>query len=220
MREIGVHEARRDRVAGNVSNRHLARDRLRESDEPGFRRGVVRLTGVAGDTGDGRDVHDAPRALLHHRAHRGFRHQERAAQVQVDDRVPVLGAHPHEQVVARDARVVDEDVDPAAAERERGLHDVLGLAVDRHVALYEGRLTPALLDEGFRLRRGVRVSLVVDRDARAVTREANSGGASDPAASASDERGPTFELDAHALPKLAGTPSRRAAPSATGAPSA
>ena len=61
-----------------------------------------------------RDVDDAPAALLsdHRLAHRP-RHQERAAEVHLHHAVPVLVRHPHEQLVARHAGVVDEDVDPS-----------------------------------------------------------------------------------------------------------
>ncbi len=218
MREIGVDEPRCDGVARDVAGGHLARDRLGESDQAGLRRRVVRLARVAGHPGDGRNIHDAPRALPHHRTHGGLGHEERAAEIQVDDRVPVLGAHAHEQVVAGDAGVVHEDLETAAAEFECGFHDVLGLAVDGDVPLDKRRLTPALLDKTLGLRGGLSVSLVVDGDAGAVACEPDRGGAPDPAARAGDERGPSFE--SHVLPKLAGTPSRRAAPWATGAPSA
>src|SRR5207244_12858692 len=101
-------------------------------------------------------------------------------------------------------RVVHAYAVRAAPERERRLHDLLGLTVNGHVALDEGRLAPAFPDEAVRLRGGFRVSLEIDRDARPVAREANRGGAPDPSTRASDQRSPPLELDTHGAPKLTG----------------
>src|SRR4029079_10408416 len=101
---------------------------------------------------------------------------------------------------------------------ERGLDDLFGLTVNGHVALDERRLAPALLHEALRLGGGFLVPLVVDGDAHAVTRETDRGRAPYPAARAGDERRPS--VVSHVLPKLAGTPSRRAARWAPDAPSA
>ena len=66
-----------------------------------------------------------PPLRLEHRPGDGLGHVERAEQVRLEDLAPGLGAHPHDQVVAGDAGVVDEDVD--LAERlERGLDDAVG----------------------------------------------------------------------------------------------
>src|SRR5207302_348640 len=116
-----------------------------------------------------------------------------------------------QQVVPRDADVVHEDVEPALTEREGRLDHVLRLIVDRDVALDEGRLAATLLDEALRLLGGLRVSLVVDRDARAVARQTGGRGAADPAARPRAPRGSPFELDTHVPPKLAGTRLRTAA---------
>jgi len=43
-------------------------------------------------------------------AHRA-RHQERAAEIDFHDPVPVLIRHAHQQLIVRHARVVDQDVD-------------------------------------------------------------------------------------------------------------
>ncbi len=53
-----------------------------------------------------------PRARLEHGAGDGLDGVEGARQVGGDDVRPVLGLHAHDEVVAGDARVVDEDVDP------------------------------------------------------------------------------------------------------------
>jgi hypothetical protein len=58
-----------------------------------------------------------PAAGLEHRAQHGTGHVEGPGQVHVEDVGPRLVAHPHGQVVAGDAGVVDEDVDPAGRRR-------------------------------------------------------------------------------------------------------
>ena len=52
VREVRGHEAGGDRVTGDVAARHLARDGLREADEAGLRRGVIRLARIPGDARD------------------------------------------------------------------------------------------------------------------------------------------------------------------------
>src|SRR5439155_26640779 len=118
------------------------------------------------------------------------------AKVEVEDRVPLLRAHPEQEVVARDPGVVDKDVEPAVAERERRLHDFFGRSIGGDVALDEDRRAAGLLDEMLRLLGGGRVALVVDRDPRAFAAEAGGGRATDAASCAGDERGPTLEVHA------------------------
>ena len=154
--------------------------------------------------GDGRHVDDPAAALLHHRPHRRLRDEEGAAQVEVEDRVPLLGAHPEQEVVACDAGVVHEDVEPPTAERQRGLHDLVGLTVRGDIALDESGFPAGILDELLGLLGGRGVALEVDGDVRAFARESKSRSAADPAATASDQRSTPVELGTHA-PKLAGT---------------
>src|SRR5205823_10637318 len=57
---------------------------------------------------------DPAAALLpDHELRRRARHEERAAEVDFHDMVPVLVLHADEETVANDAAVVDEDVDAA-----------------------------------------------------------------------------------------------------------
>ena len=66
-----------------------------------------------------------PDLRLEHRPGDGLGHVERAEQVGLEHLAPGLDRHPHDQVVAGDAGVVDEDVD--LAERlEHLLDDGLG----------------------------------------------------------------------------------------------
>ena len=145
LRELGQDEPGRHRVDRDAARRELAGRRLGQPDEPGLRRAVVRLAHLAGLPGHRRDVDDPPAPRLEHRAGDGLGHPEGAEQVRLEDLAPRLLAHPHDQVVAGDARVVDEDVD--LAERiEGGLHDALGGVRVRDVALDGERPAPERLD--------------------------------------------------------------------------
>ena len=91
--------------------RRLARDRLREADDAGLRRGVGRRPLRADAAGLARDVHDHPAAALVHRRQHGVRDGEDAAEVDAEDEVPQLRVGVDEEREAVGARVVDEDVD-------------------------------------------------------------------------------------------------------------
>src|SRR2546430_16180567 len=65
--ELRPDVAGRYDVGAYSATAELARERLREADDPGFRRRVVRLAPVAVDADDRRDVHDRAGALPHHR---------------------------------------------------------------------------------------------------------------------------------------------------------
>ena len=103
----------RDDVHRDAARRHLARQRLGEPDQPGLRRGVVGLPGVAHLADHRADGDDAAAALLQHRPHRRLRQREGRGQVGRDHRVPVVALHPHQQLIAGDAGVADDDVEPA-----------------------------------------------------------------------------------------------------------
>ena len=113
VRELCLHVARRDDVRADVPRPELARERLGEADDPGLRRGVVRLAPVAVHADDRADVDDRPRALLHHRPGHCATRVEDRAEVRVDHRAPVVVGHAREQAVASQAGVVDEHVDVA-----------------------------------------------------------------------------------------------------------
>jgi hypothetical protein len=123
---IRLDITRRDRVDQNPARCELLGDRLGQADQPRLGGGVVGLPLVARQPHDARDVDDAARAPLHHPARRGADGVERALEVGIQHRVPVLVLDPHQQVVARDAGVVDEDV-----ERTHLLLDALDQLVDR-----------------------------------------------------------------------------------------
>jgi hypothetical protein len=84
-----------------------------------------------------------PALRLEQRPRERLDREERALQVDVEDGVPVGFGHAHQQPVARDARVVHEDVDAAV-----GLLDRVGerrhVGRGAHVAAVRVRLAAAL----------------------------------------------------------------------------
>ena len=58
-----------------------------------------------------------PDALLDHRLQHGLRARERRRQVRREHRVPVLALHAQQQLIARDAGVVHQDVEPPVPRR-------------------------------------------------------------------------------------------------------
>src|ERR1019366_4526727 len=178
--------------------------RLRQSDQSGLARGVVRLALVSHQADDARDVHDAPPAALHHAAARGPDGEKRRAEVGVEDRVPILVLEAQHQVVFRDSRVVHENVDRAEL-----LLDVLDelqhVGGNRHVA----REAAGVLElRGHR----VRLRLVAAHDGylRAAGGERAGDGAADAARAPRHEGALSRQINLHC-----DTRSRRAFTSAT-----
>ncbi len=76
-------------------------------------------SGVAGRADDRRDRNDAPETGLHHRLRGGAGEAKRGFQVDADHLIPLVVLHAHREVVARDAGIIDQDVE--LAERLHGL---------------------------------------------------------------------------------------------------
>src|SRR5690625_4595263 len=121
---VGVDEAGGDDVGGDVPRAELAGDGACHADEAGLGGGVVGLAGVAVHPDDGAHEDDASAALADHALGHPPHAAEDAGEVDVEDLLELLVAHPHEQLVARHAGVGDEDLDrhdarPAAHPDER-----------------------------------------------------------------------------------------------------
>ena len=129
---VGLDEARGDDVRGDAARSELAGDGSRHAHEPGLRRGVVDLPGRAEQPDDAGDQDDAPELRLEHALRRALDDAEGAAEVGVDDLVEVVFAHAHQQRVAGDAGVRDDDLDRAefcfdlgeSGVERRGIRDV------------------------------------------------------------------------------------------------
>jgi len=123
---------RRDRVHVDAALLALDGERLGEAVEAELGHRVVRLPEVAVDAGRRRGHDDAAVAGVAQMVPGGVGDAERAEDVDAVNEVPVFLRHLLERGVAKDAGVVDDDVE--ALERvERALDD-LGALLDRLVA--------------------------------------------------------------------------------------
>ncbi len=103
-----------------------------EADQTRLRGCVVRLTGIARLPHDRADADDASAPLPDHRLEDGLREREYRRQVRRQHRIPIVAFQPDQQLVARDAGIVHQDVDPAVPSDDVGYRaiDVGGF---RHV---------------------------------------------------------------------------------------
>ena len=91
----------------------LARECLRQAEQPGLGGRIIRLTDGTRLT-DHRGDHDDPAAAaLEHVRQRGLGKKERPGQVDSDDLVPFVFGHVGHRLVDGDAGVVDQDVQAA-----------------------------------------------------------------------------------------------------------
>src|SRR5690606_14501063 len=193
--------SRQDRVdAHPVALEFLGRH-LRQRRHGRFGRRVVGLAGVAEDTRLARGVHHrrthlAPcLAFLAPVAGSGTRHQERTAQIDAHDDVPVLVLDVDQYAVAQDACVVDHRIEPSEGLERRvdhrggagGIRDVVsvghGLAA-RRFDLVDHLLRRPDLAAGAVLR----TAQVVDHDLRAFGGEQQCVLPADAPARARDQR--------------------------------
>src|SRR5581483_10703488 len=183
--------ARRDRVAGDAVAAEVAGDDAGEAGDASLRGAVVRLPGETAKPGDGREVDDAPVALLPHEDRGGLRRAVVPLQVHGDDVVPLLLAHVEDHPVAQDPGDVDQDVD-ASEVVERRLDQPLA-ALDRRDGVEIGyRLAAGGADFVRDLRRRPAArraaidvhAVVVDDDVRAFLRQQHRDAAADAAPAA------------------------------------
>src|SRR5581483_5290005 len=185
LRHRGIDEAGRDRVHRDLPARVLACDRLRQADHRRLRGRIVRLAGIPHHADDRGDINDAAEALLRHRLQDRLGAVERAVEIHLKDQVPVLLAHPQQEAVARDAGIVDEDVDPAPLLEDLVDHR-LDVARVGDVHLEIERAAAELLDRGDGLfgAPGIQIG---DDDVGASLREGFGNGAADALRRAGDD---------------------------------
>ena len=113
----GVIAVDADRVGAQ-----LARHRARQAEHAGLGRRVVRAAedAAAALRRHRRDADDRAALLALHLRNHGLRHQQRAAQAHVEDRVVVGVGDVHRLARLRDAGVVDQHVDAAEGLEHRG----------------------------------------------------------------------------------------------------
>src|SRR5580692_3169605 len=130
---VGFDETGGDGVDGDGAGRQFAGDGLREPNQTGFAGRVVALAGVADEADDRRNVDDAAGALFGEYAKEFAGEMERAFEVGIHHDIPVLIAHAHEQTIAGDTGVIDQNIHASAVGYDffrRGLDGGCGGHVD------------------------------------------------------------------------------------------
>ena len=155
------------RVHAHVVVGPLLRQDVHQSEHAHLRGTVVRLSEVAEYAGTRTGEDDAPVVLGVHQRPCRVRHVGGAVQMDVDDDVPLVEGHVLECLVAQDAGVVDQDVDPA--ERVHGgLHDGLRTFPIGDGGFVGDRDTARGLNLGDHRIRGIALSRAVDAAAQVV----------------------------------------------------
>src|SRR6266852_1858694 len=182
----GDDGARVDRVAANALARVLERGQFGQEPD-GALGGLVGRAAVphAHEPELGRDVDDGAAARAPHGGNRDLRPEKDALGVDVHHAVPRLGGGVLEPARPADARVVDEDVEPAET-ADRGLDGALPVRLAGDIELDEERLAPRGLDVGLD---GLALGLqdVADGDPGAFARAQPSLGRSHTTRAAADE---------------------------------
>lgn len=119
---VRLDETGAEGVDLDVEARELLGGGLREADDAGFGRGVVRLAEVAHLADDRGHVDDAAAAALDQVRQGGVGAVKDAAEVGGDDLLPLLDGHTPNRPIAVDAGVVNEDVE-ATVLLDRRLHE-------------------------------------------------------------------------------------------------
>src|SRR5579859_5814857 len=110
--ELGVHGSWTDDRNANVVGAQLFGDRVAQSVQAPFRRAIRGLVGQRVLAGQRRDVDDVSAARLDHQRRKAADAEVNAAQVRVEDEVPVLRRELMQRTRrAADAGVVDQNVD-------------------------------------------------------------------------------------------------------------
>ena len=115
---VGVDIPRRNRVDRHAGLRAFLRQCLGEAVNARFRGGIIDLAILPRLPVDRPDIDDPPPFARPHAGEHGFGHVEAPAEIGVDHLFPVLIAHLQDGAVARDAGIVDDDIDIAEVARD------------------------------------------------------------------------------------------------------
>jgi hypothetical protein len=126
---VGFNQTGCDGITGDVATAHFEGDRAGEAHQCGFGRHIVCLPDIACQAHDRADVDDASPSLAQHRLEGSTRCHKGAPQVDLQHPIPVLVLHAQQQGIARNAGVVDEDIEsfPAFQQRFDGFFDGAGV---------------------------------------------------------------------------------------------
>ena len=139
-RHIRLNETGAKAVDGNATCGKLLGIAHGQSDDTALGGGVVGLARVADLSDDAGNVDDATGALLGGKLEEGLGAVEDAGEVDVDDRLPLLGLHSHDEGVGGDTGVVDEDIASAVLLHDLIKHDLDLIRVGAyHIVIYINR---------------------------------------------------------------------------------
>ena len=157
------------------------------------RAGAIAFTVMPSLSRHRRKVHDPAPTLEPHGRQRGLRHEEHGFQVHGDQLIPIALGDGFNRLRARDAGVVDQDVDrpKAALNGMDKTRDVVGL---RHVGLHDDGLAAERVNVTLNVVRVGLAGVEVHRDVRSCAGERDSRGAADPPARAGDQGDPLAEV--------------------------
>src|SRR5690606_33169206 len=123
---LGIDITWRDGVHGHAEACAFLRQGLGKSMDTALGGRIIDLAVLAGLSIDRADVDDAPPASLLHAREAGLGHVEASTEVDAKHLVPIVEAHLEQRPIARDAGVVDQDVNrsdlllhPAASSQRR-----------------------------------------------------------------------------------------------------
>src|SRR5579864_188864 len=186
-RQPGLNVPRGDDIGRDPATGHLLGHGLGKPDHRGLGRDVVRLPRVSDLCHDRADIDDPPAALAQHIAQRRACAVERRVQVDRQDLVPVLVPHAHEEPVARQAGVVDKDIQPSPPFPRPFDQPPAGLRRG-DLRLKDRSTASRLLDQAAGTLGALTVVAVVHHDPRPFPGEPNGHRRSDPAGRSGDER--------------------------------
>eukprot|EP01022_Parablepharisma_sp_SALTPOND_P036185 TRINITY_DN979_c0_g7_i1.p1 TRINITY_DN979_c0_g7~~TRINITY_DN979_c0_g7_i1.p1 ORF type:complete len:1344 (+),score=262.78 TRINITY_DN979_c0_g7_i1:3504-7535(+) len=106
---VGIDEAGRHAVHGDVAAADLTRQRATHASHAGLGGGIVHLARIAGLAHHRGDADDAAGTGLHHATQHGTGEATDSGEVGGDDAIPFLILHAHGQLVLGDAGIVDQD---------------------------------------------------------------------------------------------------------------
>ena len=113
--QVGAEVRRADDAGADAVRRQLVAGRLGERDDGGLDRVVGRHAGGVHEPGERGDVDDVPGPLALEQRHERAGAADDAEQVDLGDPAPLVEGGDVEPAAARDAGVVDQDVEPAPA---------------------------------------------------------------------------------------------------------
>ena len=108
---VGIDESGRDNVDRDAARTDFTGERFRECNDAGLGRRIVGLAGISGRANHRCNADNAALARFHHAAHDRLRGTKNRTQVGIQDGLPILILHAHQQLIPGDSGIVDQNGD-------------------------------------------------------------------------------------------------------------